>query len=76
MPAAAPAEQHNPERYGGSNAIRRHDWRRGTQDCALHPDAPSASGADHWVRPAPYFKLSPPSNARIWPVTKFEALRK
>jgi hypothetical protein len=36
MPAVTPAEEHNPERYGSSNAIRRQDWRRGTQDCALH----------------------------------------
>jgi len=36
MPAVAPAERHNPEQYGSSNAIRRQDWRRGTQDCALH----------------------------------------
>jgi hypothetical protein len=36
MPAVAPAEPHNPERYGSSNAIRRQDWRRGTHDCALH----------------------------------------
>jgi hypothetical protein len=36
MPAVTPAEPHNPERYGSSNAIRRQDWRRGTHDCALH----------------------------------------
>jgi len=36
MPAVAPAERHNPEQYGSSNAIRRQDWRRGPQDCALH----------------------------------------
>jgi hypothetical protein len=42
MRAAGPAEQHNPERYGGSNAIRRQDWRRGTQDCVLHFKGPPA----------------------------------
>jgi len=36
MRAAGPAERHNPERYGGCNANRRQDWRRGTQDCVLH----------------------------------------
>jgi hypothetical protein len=45
MPAVPPAEQQNPSGTRVSNAIRRHDWRRGTQDCALHPDAPSPSGA-------------------------------
>jgi len=34
--AVTAAEPHNPERYGGSHAIRRQDWRRGTQDCVLH----------------------------------------
>ena len=42
MPAVVPAERHNPERYGSSHAIRRQDWRRGTQDCVLHLKAPPA----------------------------------
>jgi len=42
MRAGTPAERHNPERYGSSNAIRRQDWRRGTQDCALHLKGPPA----------------------------------
>jgi len=33
-----------------SNPIRRQDWRRGTQDCALHFNPPSRVGADQRVR--------------------------
>jgi len=40
MPAVTPAERHNAGRYGSSNAIRRQDWRRGTQGCALHLNPP------------------------------------
>jgi hypothetical protein len=40
MPAVTPAEEHNPERYGSSNAIHRQDWRRGPQECALHLKPP------------------------------------
>jgi len=36
MRAGTRAEPHNPELCGDSHAIRRQDWRRGTQDCALH----------------------------------------
>jgi hypothetical protein len=34
-----------PNGTGVPNAIRRQDWRRGTQDCALHLKPPRSSGA-------------------------------
>jgi len=54
MPAVTPAEQHNLERYGRSHAIRRQDWRRGTQDCALHLHLPPPS----WDTPLLWGRLS------------------
>jgi hypothetical protein len=50
MPAVVPAERHNPELCGSSHAIRRQDWRRGTQDCVLHLKAPPA--VEHAARRA------------------------
>jgi len=59
MPAVTPAEQHNLERYGRSHAIRRQDWRRGRQDCALHLHLPPPS----WDTPLLWGRLS----SRPWP---------
>jgi len=47
MRAVTPAEPHNPELCGSSHAIRRQDWRRGTQDCVLHLKGPPA----RWSKP-------------------------
>ena len=44
MPAVTPAEPHNPELCGSSNAIRPHD-------CALHLNPPRRVGASQRFRP-------------------------